>query len=112
MYLISISENILLFVSGFGIVQAIFLAALLVFHPKSDTSVNSLLALYIVALSLPIILPVAQHIFSWQLMILLEPLLTLIAPLLYLYVRSFKEVIEWKKAWPHFILFFICIPLA
>jgi AraC-like DNA-binding protein len=112
MIILSISQNVLLFLSGFGILQAIFLAALLTFHPKSDTSVNSLLALYIVALSLPIILPVAQHIFSWQLMILLEPLLTLIAPLLYLYVRSFKEVITWKKAWPHFILFFICIPLA
>jgi AraC-like DNA-binding protein len=112
MIILSISQNILLFLSGFGILQAIFLASLLIFHPKSDTSVNSLLALYIAALSLPIILPVAQHIFSWQLMILLEPLLTLIAPLLYLYVRSFKEVITWQKTWPHFVLFLICIPLA
>jgi len=112
MVILSISENILLFVSGFGIMQAILLVALLMFYPKSDRYVNGFLCLYICALTLPIVLPVSQHLFSWQVMILLEPLLTLIAPFLYFYVRSFKEVITWKKAWPHFILLIVCMAIA
>jgi len=112
MYLLTVSEGILLFVSGLGIVQAFFLAALLIYHSKSDRTVNRFLAYHIMALTLPVILPVAQHLFTWQTMILLEPLLTLIAPFLYFYVCSFKEVITWKKAWPHFIFFIVCIPLA
>lgn len=112
MLLLSVSENILLFISGIGVFQAILLAALLLFHPKSDKSVNLYLAAYICSLALPIILPVAQHFFSWQMMVLLEPSLALIAPFLYLYVRSFKEVITWKKIWPHLLFFFLCIPMA
>jgi AraC-like DNA-binding protein len=112
MYLLSVSEGILLFVSGLGIVQAFFLAAILIYHPKSDRSVTRFLALHIITLTLPVILPVAQHLFTWQTMILLEPLLALIAPFLYFYVRSFKEVITWKKAWPHFIFFVVCILMA
>lgn len=112
MFFLSTSEDILLFVSGFGMLQGILSAALLYFHPQSDHSVNRFLALYVAALTLPMILPLAQHLFSWQVITFLAPLLTLIPAFLYLYVRSFKEVITWKKAWPHFILFFISIFLA
>lgn len=112
MFLLSVSEGILLFVSGIGILQAIFLAVLLIYHPRSDRSVNRFLAWHIIGLTLPIILPVAQHLYTWQLMILIEPLLALIGPLLYFYVCSFKEVITWKKARPHLLFFIVCIPIA
>jgi len=112
MFSLSNSQNILLFVSAIGIVQAIFIGGLLLFHARSDRSVNIFLALHIMALTLPIILPLAQYLFSWQLIVFLEPFLTLSGPFLYLYVRSFKESITWKKAWPHFVFFVVCIPLA
>ena len=112
MILLSVPEKILLFISGFGVLQAILLAALLVFHPRSDKSVNIFLALHIAAISLPVLMPVVQHVFSWQVLIFIEPLLTIIAPLLYFYVRSFKETITWKKAWPHFIFFVASIFMA
>jgi|GEM_PF-926952 len=110
--LLSIQENVLVFISGFGIMQAVFLAALLIFHPRSDRFVNVFLALYISALAIPMMLPIAQRVFNWQIMVFIEPFLTLIGPMLYLYVRSHKETINFQKAWPHFVLFFLCIPLA
>ena len=112
MFLLSTSENVLLIVSAFGLLQGIFSGLLLYFYPNSDRSVNRFLTLYVVALTLPIILPLVQHLFSWQIISLIEPLITLIPAFLYLYVRSFREVITWKKAWPHFVLFIVCIPLA
>lgn len=110
--LLSISENVLVFISGFGIMQAVTLAALLIFHPRSDRFVSIFLALYICALTIPMLLPIAERVVNWQVMVFMEPFLTLIGPLLYLYVCSFKERITFAKAWPHFVLFFLSIPLA
>ncbi|HKO81735.1 MAG TPA: hypothetical protein VJU78_15125, partial [Chitinophagaceae bacterium] len=101
----SIPENILLFLSAFGTFQGCLLAALLYFHPKSDRSVNVFLALYIFFISIPSIVLVWQYFFSWHVIIFVQPFLLLIGPLLYLFIRSFREVITWKKAGPHFILF-------
>jgi len=112
MLLLSVSENMLLFISGIGIAQSILLGALLIFHPKSDKSVNKFLSYFVVLQSLPIILPIVQHLSSWQNMVFLEPLLTLIAPFLYFYIRSFKEVITWRKAWPHFIFFVFSVVMS
>jgi hypothetical protein len=112
MFLLSISENILLFFSGFGLLQGILLASLLYFHPKSDRSVTSFLALYIFFISIPILMPLGQHLYSWQAIIFIEPFTVLIGPLLYFYVRSFTESITWKKAWPHLILFVIYLFIA
>lgn len=100
-----ISVKMLLFIAGVGILQAIFLASLIYFHPKSDRSVNKFLALYIFWLSMPMFTSVVGHFFTWQYLILMDPFPLLPGPLLYLYVRSFKEAITWKKAWPHFVLF-------
>ena len=111
-YLLTISESILLFISGFGIIQAILAAALLYFHPRSDRSVISFLALYIACISIPMFIPVMQHFFSWQVYVFLAPFTLVIGPSLYLYVRSFKEVITWKKTWPHFILFAIYLVIV
>ncbi|HEX7902767.1 MAG TPA: helix-turn-helix domain-containing protein [Chitinophagaceae bacterium] len=97
----------LLFISGFGILQGVLLAALLYFHPKCDRSVTTFLAFFILFVSIPILIPVGQHLFSWQFIIFVDPFTVLIGPFLYLYVRSFKEVITWQKAWPHFIIFLI-----
>lgn len=107
MYMLSISENILLFVSGAGILQAVFLSTLIYFHPKSERSVTRFLALYILFISIPMLLPLGQFLFPWQTFIFLAPFSLLQGPFLYLYVRSFKEVITWKKAWLHFLLFII-----
>lgn len=54
-------------------------------------------------------MPVAQYLSSWQSITLLIPFQFLIGPALYLYVRSFKETITTRKAWPHFLLFAILL---
>ena len=84
--------------------QAALIASILFFHSRSDRTVNSFLALYIICVSLPMFLPLVKYLFSWQTFIFIAPLTLLIGPLLYLYIRSFKEVITWRKALPHFIL--------
>mgnify|MGYP003581416481 CR=1 FL=1 len=104
-----ISVKMLLFVAGVGILQAIFLACLIYFHPKSDRSVNKFLALYIFWLSMPMFTSVVGHFFTWQYLILMDPFPLLAGPLLYLYVRSFKETITWQKTWVHFVLFALYI---
>src|SRR4029453_13192579 len=98
-----VSESILLFLSGVGLLQGILLPIILYFHPKSDKSVVTFLALFIFCISIPILMPVGQQLFSWQVIIFVEPFTLTFGPLLYLYVRSFKETITWKKAWPHFV---------
>lgn len=110
--LLSVSENILLFLSGFGILQGILLAAILFFHPKTDRSVTTFLALYIFFISIPIIMPVGHKLLTWQVIIFVEPFTLLIGPLLYFYVRSFKERITWQKAWPHLVLFVVYLFIA
>jgi AraC-like DNA-binding protein len=107
MHLLSISENILLFISGFGILQAFILAFVLLLHPRSDRTLTIYLAFYIICLSIPMAIPIAQHFFSWQTFIFLAPFTLLIGPALYLYVRSFKERITLARVWPHLIMFFV-----
>jgi AraC-like DNA-binding protein len=106
-----VSQTLLLFVVAVGVLQGIFLAALLLFHPKSDKSVNKYLAFYILCYCIPMLTPIVQHFFSWQLLALIEPILLLLGPCLYLYVRSFKEKITLSKAWPHFIVFVLFVGL-
>ena len=109
MFILALSANFIFFIAG--ILQAILLAALSYFHPKSDKSVNVFLSLYILCVSILMLIPVVQQLFSWQTIFYLMPFPLLIGPFLYLYVRSFKETITWRKAWPHFLLFFIFLVL-
>src|SRR5215470_5021152 len=108
----SISENILLFISGFGILQGLLLAALIYFHPRSDRTVNSFLALHIFFISKAMTTPFAIQLITWQRANLLQPLLVLSAIFLYFYLRSFKERITFKKIWPHFLIFFLFVILV
>ena len=93
--------------AGVGILQSLFLACLIYFHPNSDRSVNKFLALYVLWLSVPMFTPLLLQFIPWQPLIMVEPFLLLAGPFLYLYVRSFKETITFRKAWIHFILFFL-----
>src|SRR5688572_10594095 len=109
MFILSVSENILSLVCGFGILQGILLAGLVYFHRKSDKSVNLFLALYIFSTSAIMSLPFIMKIIGWQNSFFIQPLPFLTGPLLYLYLRSFKETLTWRKVLPHliwFILFF------
>lgn len=108
----SLSETILLFVCGIGILQGILLAAIIYFHPRADRSVNSFLALYIICTTGVMTLPFIMQAFSWQKSFFVQPLPLLPGPLLYLYMRSFKEIITWKKLLPHFIPFCLFFFLA
>jgi AraC-like DNA-binding protein len=105
----ALSQTLLLFIVGVGILQGVFLAALLFFHPRSDSSVNKLLACYILCYCIPMCTPIVQHFFSWQLLTLIDPVLLLLGPFLYLYVCSYKEKITVRKAWPHFIMFMLFV---
>jgi AraC-like DNA-binding protein len=112
MCFLSISENLLKFLSGFGLLQGILLAILFYFHPKADRAITTLLAFYIGCISIPIIIPVGQQLFSWQVIIFVEPFLVLSGPLLYLYVRSYREKITFRKAWPHLAIFPVFVGIA
>jgi len=103
----SLSENILLLTCGLGILQGILLAALIFFHPKSDKSVNTFLSLHIFFISFAMTMPFAIRFITWQKGNLMQPLLILSAIFLYFYLRSFKERITFKKALPHFLIFFL-----
>ena len=107
MFFLTFSAKLVLVVAASGIVQAVLLAALLYFHHKSDKSVNGFLSLYILLVSMLMLIPAVQELFSWQVIVYFLPFPLLIGPFLYLYVRSFKETITWRKAWPHFILFVV-----
>jgi len=109
MLVLALSVNLIFFVAG--ILQGILLAAVSYFHPKGDKSVNIFLSLYIICVTALMLIPVVQELFSWQAMFYLMPFPLLIGPFLYLYVRSFKETITWRKAWPHFLLFFVFLIL-
>lgn len=104
---IFISENILSFISAIGILQGFLLAGLVYFHPKSDKSVNKFLASYILLISLVMTMPFIMKIVTWQKSYFNQCIPVITGPFLYFYIRSFKETITWKKAWPHFTWFFI-----
>lgn len=108
----SFSENLLYLLCGLGILQGILLAGLIYFHKRSDKTVTTYLALYILSTSAIMMLPMLIQLTGWQKSYYAMPLPLLGGPLLYLYIRSFKESITWRKAIPHFILFFVFFLLA
>jgi len=93
-------------VLGLGILQGMLLAALIFFYPKADKSVNIFLAGFILGVSAVMALPVIVTLVGWQKSFYVQFLPLVPGPLLYLYIRSFKETITWRKAWPHFV---VCI---
>jgi AraC-like DNA-binding protein len=107
MFFLTFSAKLVLVIAASGIVQSVLLAALLYFHHKSDKSVNGFLSVYILLVSMLMLIPAVQELFSWQVIVYLLPFPLLIGPFLYLYVRSFRETITGRKAWPHFLLFFV-----
>jgi len=112
MFFLTVSEKILGLVTGLGILQGILLAALVYFHPKSDRSVNIFLSLYIFFITAVMSIPFAIRLIGWVHNFYLVPISLIPGPFLYLYLRSFKEKITLKKAWPHFIIAFIYVGLA
>jgi len=109
MTLLAISTRFILFISSAGVVQGIGLASLLYFHPQSDKSVTKFLSLHIITISILMFAGLSEYLFSWQTLILHLSFQFLIGPFLYLYVRSFKERITWRKAWPHLVLFLVIL---
>lgn len=107
MFTDSVTENILFFISGLGILQGFLLAALIYYHPKSDRSVNRFLSLHIITLSVILAMPFVLKWLPWQKTFFLEPLPLFLGPFLYLYIRSFKEKISWKIGLTHLIFPFI-----
>src|SRR5262245_13828522 len=112
MFILSISEEILRIVAGLGIVQGIFLASLIYFHPKSDRSVNIFLAIYVLCLAMILCVPFFLELLTWRKSFFVEPFPMLLGPSLYFYARSFKETINGKKLFPHLFLFLIYFLLA
>ena len=108
----SFSETLLYLLCGLGILQGILLAGLIYFHKRSDKTVTPYLALFILSTSAVMMLPVLIQLTGWQKSFYAMPLPLTGGPLLYLYIRSFKERVTWQKAIPHFILFFVFFLLA
>src|ERR1044071_377677 len=111
MFILTFSAQLIFLIAVSEMVQGIFLAALLYFHPKTDKSVNGFLSLYIICVCILLLIPAVQQLFASEVIFYLMPFPLLIGPFLYLYVRSFKETITWRKAWPHFVVFFIFLYL-
>ena len=107
MSILTISEQILLFVCGLGVLQALLLACLVYFHPKGDKSVTTFLALHIFFMSVVTAFPFIMEIVPWKKSYFVQPIPLLIGPFLYLYIRSFKERITFRKAWIHFLPFLL-----
>ncbi len=107
MYILSLSENILLFISGLGLLQGILLSLLIYFYPRGDRRVNKFLAFYITCLSIVMSGPLLLQFMKWQDSFFVAPFPLLAGPLMYFYIRSFKETITWRKVLPHLLLFFI-----
>jgi AraC-like DNA-binding protein len=107
MFFLTFSAKLVLVIAASGLVQAVLLAALLYFHHKSDKSVNGFLSLYILLVSMLMLIPAVQELFSWQVIVYFVPFPLLIGPFVYLYVRSFRETITLRKVWPHFVLFIV-----
>ena len=108
----SLSENILLFICGFGTLQGVLLAILIYFHPRSDKSVNKFLALYIFCISCVMTMPITMDAIGWRNSYFLQPVPLLPGIFLYFYILSFKEPITWQKAWPHFAVVLVFFFLA
>ena len=106
------SQNILLIIAGLGIVQGLFLTTLIFFHPKGDRRVNFFLALYVFCFAIILTVPFAMQIMGWENSFWIEPFPILLGPSLYLYIRSFKENITWRKAAPHVVFFFLFFFIA
>lgn len=111
MYTLSISVQLLSLISGVGVVQGIFLSILLYFHPRADRRVNFWLALYIFCLTIIMAGPLVYHFLPWQDIWYITPFSYMPGPLMYLYIRSFKEKISFKKVWPY-LLFFVFMTIC
>ncbi len=94
-----------------GILQAIVLALVIYFYPNGDRSVNRFLAAYVIAFTMPMLAPITLHYSTWHNAVVIRAVLLLSSPTLYLYVLSFKETITFRKAWPHYLLFFVQLSL-
>jgi AraC-like DNA-binding protein len=104
---ISVSESVLYFILSFGILQGILLTAVTLFYPGGDRSVNLFLAFYILSISMIMMLPIAIATIPWQQSFFHQPVPLLVGPFLYLYICSFRKIITWKVALPHFLIFIL-----
>lgn len=111
MYTLSISVQLLSLISGVGVVQGIFLAILLYFHPRADRRVNLWLAIYIFVLTVIMAGPLIFHFVPWQDIWYITPFTYMPGPMMYLYMRSFKEKITFKTIWPY-LVFFLFMTIA
>jgi AraC-like DNA-binding protein len=102
---LSFSQNLLLLVSGLGTLQGILLASVIYHHPKSDRRVNKFLALYILCICIVMAGPLVLWLAPWQVNMAIQPFTILAGPLLYLYIRSTKQPLSWKKALSHLAVF-------
>src|SRR5262245_38559681 len=106
MFILFISKNILMALSGFGVLQGVCLGAVLYFNKRSDRSTNIFLSAYILCISLVMTEIILFDMLPIDVTFYNEPFTVLIGPFLYLYIRSFKEKITWRKALPHLYIFF------
>jgi AraC-like DNA-binding protein len=101
------SENILLVLSGLGMLQGLLLACIVYFHPKSDRSVTLFLALFIFSMSIVMSTVILLNLIPWHKTYTFDSYPLLMGCFLYLYIRSFKETITWRKALPYLIPFLV-----
>src|SRR5687767_3963682 len=111
MFLLVVTEDVLMLISALGLFQAALLAILIYFHPRSDKTVNKFLALYILSFTLIMSGPFVIKILSWQKAFFWGTIPLLVGPLMLFYIRSFKETITWRKALPHMGMFllYVCV---
>jgi len=62
-----------------------------------------------VCLSIVMSGPLLLQVISWKDGFIVGPFPVLVGPLMYFYIRSFKETITFRKALPHLLLFFLYV---
>jgi AraC-like DNA-binding protein len=106
------TENILLIVTLLGVLQGAILALVVKYYPERDKNSNNWLSLFIASMVLVLMAPGVQYILSWQYVFIMHALKFIPIASLYLYIRSLSEDVSFRKAWRHFIIVPLYLPVA
>ncbi|MCH7411313.1 AraC family transcriptional regulator [Belliella sp. DSM 111904] len=105
----SLFPNFKVLVSIVGAIQGFFLAVIVLFYPLKHRASNRILFFFLLVQAyLLIAIRIAEWVTADLAWIVYSPRLAVFS-LLYLYIKSLYEQINWKKEWYHLVLIFIDI---
>ena len=106
------TRDLLLLITGAGLLQGLILAVVVLFYPQRDRNSNNWLALFILTTAVLLAAPGIQFVIPWEGLVLFHSIKYVAIASLYLYIRSLSAHIGWRQAWPHLIIAPLYLPLA